>query len=138
MSAMVSVLRLGLSTLFMIASVTAAAACSCRSRSPADIAASSQAIFTGVALRSEAAGPGQSLTTFRVIEGIKGAQTGREIRVRHRSGSSASCGVVFAIGQDHALAAYSDNGALAANLCSVYPFRGREGLALMQTLRRLP
>jgi hypothetical protein len=82
-----------------------AAACSCRLPTAEALLASSASVFTGVALQSRPAGPREAVTTFRVTVGYKGVRRGQIVRVHHRSGPSASCGLRFEIGTAHPVAA---------------------------------
>jgi hypothetical protein len=100
---------------------------------------SAPAIFSGVATASVPATQGESVTTFTVVEGFKGVRAGQSVRVRHRSGSSASCGVRFALGQTHTLSTYREEvgTSLFANLCTVAVFRTRDGELIIQRLRQV-
>jgi hypothetical protein len=115
-----------------------ALACSCAQPTAEELMRSAAAIFTGVAQRSEPATQGEAVTTFEVIEGYKGVVPGALVRVRHASGSSASCGVRFAIGERHTLTTYREEvgTTLFANLCSVAIFRSAAGEELLRRLRR--
>lgn len=108
-----------------------AQACSCaRNPTAASIRQSASAIFTGIALSSRRAAAGEALTTFKVTESFKGPPGGAIIRVRHPDGPSASCGIRFATGQTHTLAAAATpQRPLSANLCSVWMFLPHVGLS---------
>lgn len=122
------VLALGLA----LASATPALACSC-SRPPASsLWENAGAAFIGIARGTRPVGNGESVTTFEVTEELKGVQYGETVAIRHPSGSSASCGVQFAPGSTHTLAAFSRDGALSTNLCSII----RDG-TLLEELRQL-
>ena len=126
----------------IIAATGSARACSCgRNPMAAGLLESSAAVFTGVAQSTVAVEPGISMTTFKVTEGFKGVRTGRLVRVRHRSGSSASCGIRFALGEAHTLSAGGGAAGFSANLCSAWMFLPQVGLgadliAQMRALRR--
>lgn len=126
-----------LATFLTIASAAPAMACSCGHPSAEQIWDSAAAIFTGVAVDVAPEQPGYSWTTFRVTEGFKGGDAGATIRVRHRSGSSASCGVRFERGTSHTLYAGSRDGVLSANSCTTWIFRSESGPALIARLREL-
>lgn len=117
-------------------------ACSCpRQPTADDIIERAAAVFTGVAEHSEPSGPARSITTFRVIESFKGVAVGASVRIEHRSGSSASCGVKFSVGQTHTLAAYPTEAgsSLTTSLCSTWMFEPQVGHrdGLIQRLRTL-
>lgn len=120
-------------------STTAALACSCAPATVEGLLQSAPAIFSGVATESVPATQGESITTFAVVEGFKGVRAGQSVRVRHRSGSSAGCGVRFALGETHTLSTYREEigTSLFANLCSVMIFRTRSGEQIIQRLRQL-
>jgi hypothetical protein len=61
------------------------------------------------------------------------------VRVRHRSGSSASCGVRFALGRTHTLSTYREEigTSLFANLCTVAIFRTQGGDEIIRRLRQV-
>ena len=103
--------------------------------------AGSEAIFTGVAERSIISGSNRSVTTFRVVEGFKGASPGDRLQVSHRTGPSAACGLDFADGQTVTLAAQRDasTAALITSVCSTWMFLPQVGMAdrLIQELRAL-
>ena len=138
-----TIIRTLVSVLFIAASASSALACSCARNPTAEgLLQDAAAVFTGIAQESTAAGPGMSMTTFRVTEGFKGAEAGATVRVRHRSGPSASCGVRFARGTSYTLAAYSGGSepGLSASLCSTWMFStqvglGNELIARMRSLR---
>lgn len=107
-----------------------AMACSCAPvRSAERLMTNSTAIFTGVAESVRAAGPGRSVTTFRVVESFKGLKVGTRVEVVHRSGSPASCGVKFEVGERSTLAANRDDvdGMLSASSCSTWMFHPNVG-----------
>lgn len=119
---------------FLFASLlsVAAQACSCApSPTAAAIRQSAGAVFTGIALRSRRAAPGEAITSFKITESFKGPPVGATVRVRHPDGSSASCGIRFATGQTHTLAASAatPRRPLSANLCSVWMFLPHVGLS---------
>jgi hypothetical protein len=123
-----------------------AMACSCARNPTADsILQEASAVFTGTAQQSAPAGPGYSVTTFTVTESFKGAPAGATVRIIHRSGSSAACGVKFSPGQTYTLAAgqiETDPG-LATSLCSTWMFAPQVGIGAdliqrMRALRRSP
>ncbi len=117
-------------------------ACSCaRNPTAENILEDATAVFTGVARQSTPATQGQSITTFTVVESFKGATAGATVRVLHRSGSSASCGVRFTPGQTYTLAAYrgsADQG-LTASLCSTWMFSPNVGIGadLIRRMREI-
>jgi hypothetical protein len=142
-----TIIRALISALFIAASAasaTSALACSCARNPTAEgLLRDAAAVFTGVAEESRSVAPGVSVTTFRVTEGFKGASEGAIVRVRHPSGSSASCGVQFAPGTSYTLTAHANgSGAgLSASLCSAWMFMPQVGLgdeliARMRVLRR--
>jgi hypothetical protein len=118
--------------------MSAALACSCAPPTFEGLLQSAPAIFSGIATGSVSATQGESVTTFTVVEGFKGVRAGESVRVRHRSGSSASCGVRFALGQTHTLGTYREEigTSLFANLCTVAIFRTREGEQIVRRLRQ--
>ena len=99
---------------------------------------SAPAIFTGVATESVPATQGESITTFVVLEGFKGVQAGETVRIRHRSGPSASCGVQFATGEAHTLSTFREEigTTLFASLCSAWIFRSPAGEEFIQDMRK--
>jgi len=117
----------------------AALACSCAPPTAESLLQSAPAIFTGVVTDSIPATQGESITTFAVAEGFKGVRAGQSVRVRHRSGSSASCGVRFALGESYTLSTYHEEigTSLFANLCSTSIFRTRRGEQIIQRLRHM-
>ena len=117
---------------------TSAFACSCAPPTFEGLLQSAPAIFSGVATESLPATQGESVTTFTVVEGFKGVRAGQSVRVRHRSGSSASCGVRFARGETHTLGTYREEigTTLFANLCTVAIFRTRDGDEIIRRLRQ--
>ena len=97
----------------------AAWACSCvRYRSAAEQLARADAVFRGRVVASERAGPQARVTTFEVVEGLKG-RTGRRVRVRHGTETAAGCGVVFRRGQVVALTAHLERGRWTTSSCSM-------------------
>jgi hypothetical protein len=136
-----TMLRTLVSALFIAASATSVLACSCARNPTAEgLLRDSAAVFTGVAQDSRSVAPGISVTTFRVTEGFKGAREGAVVRVRHPSGSSASCGVQFSPGTSYTLAAGGSGARLSASLCSAWMFMPQVGLgdeliARMRALR---
>jgi hypothetical protein len=120
-----------------IAAAGPASACSCAQLNAERLMQDATAIFTGLAEGTAPVQPGWSVTTFRVTEGFKGARRGNTVRVHHRSGSSASCGVQFARGAAHTLYAQAQNGTLSASLCTAWGFRSGGGPALIARLREL-
>lgn len=123
-------------------SAGSAQACSCAPNpTAASIRQSSSAIFIGIATGSRRVAPGEAITTFKVIESFKGPAAGATIKVRHPDGSSATCGIQFANGQTHTLAAAATKPRrpLSANLCSVWMFLPQVGLSdrLIGELRAL-
>lgn len=108
-----------------------AQACSCaRNPTAAGIRQSASAVFTGTALNSRRVAPGEAVTTFKVTESFKGPAAGAIVRVRHPDGPSAACGIRFATGATHTLAAAATKPRhpLSANLCSVWMFLPQVGL----------
>jgi hypothetical protein len=131
-------LRSSIAGLMLALTPATAFACSC-AQPTAEGLLQSAAVFTGVATASVAATQGESITTFTVVEGFKGVRAGELVRVRHRSGSSASCGVQFAIGATHTLSTYREDvgTSLFANLCTTAIFRSRGGEQIIQRLRQM-
>jgi hypothetical protein len=132
--------EVGLAILLVLASTHAVLACSCaRNPTASALLESSAAVFTGIAQSSASAGQGASVTTFRVTEAFKGVRAGHIVRVRHRSGSSASCGVNFARGEAHTLAVSSGRWGYSATLCSAWMFLPQVGLGadLIEQMRAL-
>jgi len=118
--------------LFACVLAEGAQACSCAPNpTAAGIRQSSSAVFTGIATSSRRAGPGEAITTFKIIESFKGPAAGAIVQVRHPDGSSAACGVRFATGETHTLAAVATRAQrpLSANLCSVWMFLPQVGLS---------
>lgn len=117
---------------FIVATMAGGAtlACSCAPvRSAEHLMERSDAIFTGVAESARTAGPGRTVTTFRVVESFKGVAAGTRVEVSHRSGAPASCGVTFPIGGTSTLTANRDDvGAmLSASSCSTWMFHPNVG-----------
>jgi hypothetical protein len=133
------ILRCSAACLFLSLAATAAFACSCAPPTVESLVQSAPAVFTGVATQSVPATQGESITTFTVVEGFKGVRAGERVRVRHRSGSSASCGVQFAVGATHTLSTYREEvgTSLFASLCNAAIFRTGEGAQIIQRLRQL-
>jgi hypothetical protein len=129
-------------SLLLAGSVAPAFACSCaRNPTAESLLQDAVAVFTGTVRDSRPVAPGVSVTTFQVTEGFKGTQTGAIVRVRHPSGSSASCGVRFERGGSYTLAAHQGGSgpALAATLCSTWMFLPQVGLGaeLIERMRAL-
>jgi hypothetical protein len=121
----------------LLLTATTALACSCGTPTAEGLMSSAAAVFTGVATDSVSATYGQTVTTFKVIEGFKGALAGQSIRIRHGSGASASCGVKFKSGETHTVAAYKEQigTTLFTSLCSVWIFRFPAGEEVIQRMR---
>jgi hypothetical protein len=136
---MTLILRCSAACLILSLASTVALACSCAPPTAESLMQSAPAVFTGVATTSVAATQGESITTFTVVEGFKGLRAGELVRVRHRSGSSASCGVQFAIGATHTLSTYREEvgTSLFASLCNAAIFRSGEGAAIIRRMRQL-
>ena len=115
-----------------------ALACSCKFNSTDGLLTSSAAIFTAVAQGSQAATQGEAVTTFRVTAAYKGVKNGETVRIRHNSGSSASCGVRFNSGETYTISTYREEigTTLFANLCSVAAMSSPVGQQLLQILKR--
>ena len=97
----------------------AAWACSCvRYRSAAEQLARADAVFRGRVVSSERVGRDERLTTFVVVERLKG-RMGRTVRVRHGTETGAGCGVVFKRGQTVALTAHLERGRWTTSSCSM-------------------
>jgi hypothetical protein len=137
---MTPTLRCAAACLILSLASIAAFACSCAPPTAEGLMQSAPAVFTGLASQSVPATQGESITTFTVVEGFKGVRAGELVRVRHRSGSSASCGVQFAIGATHTLSTYREEvgTSLFASLCNTAIFRTREGEQIIQRLRQMP
>jgi hypothetical protein len=116
-----------------------ALACSCAPPTAEGLMQSAPAIFTGAVTESVRATQGESITTFTVSEGFKGVRAGQSVRIRHRSGSSASCGVTFAVGRTYTLSTYREEvgTTLFANLCSTAFFITRDGEQIIRRLRQV-
>src|SRR6187431_2945625 len=127
-------LRSATASLILSLAPAVAFACSCPPPDPEGLMRSAPAVFTGVATASVPATQGESITTFTVVEGFKGVRAGELVSVRHRSGSSASCGVQFALGAAHTLSTYREEvgTSLFASLCNTAIFRSREGEQIIQ------
>ena len=81
-------------------------ACSCiRFQSAAEQFARSDAVFRGRVVKTERTGPMQAVTTFEVVERLKGG-VGRRVKVRHGTETGGACGVVFKRGQVAELTAH--------------------------------
>jgi hypothetical protein len=113
-----------------------ALACSCHFPTADELLRSSAAIFTGTAKESVPATQGESVTLFQVVNGYKGVASGQPVRIRHKSGSSASCGVKFEAGQSYTVSTYREEigTTLFANLCSVAVFNSPAGQELLRRL----
>jgi hypothetical protein len=119
-----------------------ALACSCARNPTAErILADATAVFTGTVRQSVPAAPGRSVTTFTVTESFKGTRVGATVRVVHPSGSPASCGVKFAPGETHTLAAHATQAGpeLATTQCSTWMFMPQVPISagLIQQMRAL-
>lgn len=119
-----------------------AQACSCAPGVSAErLMADAEVVFTGAAERSNASGPNEGVTTFRVIESFKGTSPGERLQVSHRTGAPASCGLDFADGQTFTLAARRDpaTAALVTSVCSTWMFLPQVGMAdrLVREMRAL-
>jgi hypothetical protein len=136
---MAPLLRYAAACLMLSLAPAAALACSCAPPSAEGLLQSAPAVFTGTATESVPATQGESITTFTVVEGFKGVRAGQVVRVRHRSGSSASCGVRFAIGATHTLSTYREEvgTSLFASLCNTAIFRSRDGEQIIRRLRQM-
>ena len=103
-----------------------ALACSCaRNPTAAGILSSAAAVFTATVIDTKPIGDNASVTTFRITETFKGPGVGSSVEVRHRSGSSASCGVQFTPGRSYTLAVHhggEDAATLTTSLCSTWMF----------------
>jgi hypothetical protein len=123
---------------------SAAMACSCaRNPTAESILESATAVFTGVVRKTVPVATGRSMTTFTVVESFKGVAGGATARVRHPSGSSASCGVKFLPGETYTLAAHGAESGLVASLCSTWMFSPQSGrrtdlIQRMRAIRRRP
>jgi hypothetical protein len=73
-----------------------------------------------------------------VVTGYKGTKRGQLIRVHHRIGPSAACGVKFDRGQQHTLAVESDEDGkvLSISACSLAAIRSDAGEELVRRLRQ--
>lgn len=129
---------LSLTAVLLLASTHLAVACSCpRTPTAKGILASASVVFTGIARGSEpiivengtASGQDYSITQFEVIESFKGAKVGRTIRIRHRSGRSASCGVQFKPDGTYTLAAHRGKLGFSTSLCSTWMFQPNVSLS---------
>lgn len=137
-----------LTAVLLLASTHLAAACSC-SRNPTakGILASSSVVFTGIARSSEpvivddtaVSGRNYSITQFEVVESFKGAEVGKIISIRYRSGRAASCGVKFVPGTTYTIAAHKGNLGFSTSLCSTWMFQPQVGLGdkLIKEMRPL-
>ena len=118
----------------------AAMACSCaRNPTAESILESATAVFTGVVQESARVGRGGPMTNFPVVDSFTGVAGGATARVRHPSGSSASCGVKFLPGETYTLAAHDAESGLAASLCSTWMFSPQVGkrMDLIQRMRAI-
>ena len=100
----------------------AALACSCVPyRSAAEQLAATDLMFRGRVVSASTTGEGAAVTSFRVLEVIKGRASGT-LRVRHRL-DGASCGVRFRPGATVLVLAHRGNhGAWRTGLCSAPRF----------------
>lgn len=115
-----------------------AEACSCaRNPTGAGILGQAAAVFTGTVQESTALPGDRSATTFRVTESFKGPPAGNTVRVVHRSGSSASCGVKFSAGKSYTIAAQRDGADYTTSLCSTWMFGNEGGDALIREMRAI-
>jgi hypothetical protein len=129
--------RLALFALLCMASHRAEA-CSCaRNPTAAGILGQAAAVFTGTVQQSTPLPGEHSATTFRVTESFKGPRAGNTVRVVHRSGSSASCGVKFSAGTRYTIAAQRDGDDYTTSLCSTWMFGNEAGDALIREMRAL-
>ncbi len=136
------VILAGVTCAAWLAAASPATACSCaRNPTAAGILSSATAVFTATVADTETAGKNVSITTFRITEAFKGPAAGSTVKVRHRSDSSASCGVKFMPGESYTLAAYrseNEGAMLSANLCSTWMFMPQVGLSkgLIESMRK--
>ncbi len=119
-------------------------ACQCRPTrglTAVQVLADADVLFTGTAIKSVAGKTGErssyAVTTFRVTEAFKGAKAGQLIKVGHNSGSTASCGVQFEIGEPHTLGPTRWKGKLGIGLCTALIFRSSRSDDLIGELRAL-
>ena len=108
-----------------LAAADLAHACSClRFASAAEQLARSDAVFRGRVVKTERLGPQRAVTTFEVVEGLKG-RVGRRVRVAHGTETGAGCGVAFKRGQVLGLTAHrGEGGRWETSSCSMtqYPW----------------
>jgi len=102
-------------------------ACSCiRFSSAAEQFERSEAVFRGRVLRTQRTGRYQSVTTFEVVEGLKGRLGGR-VRVFHGTETGGACGVIFRRGQVVAVTAnLMQDGRWSTSSCSMPQFEWQE------------
>ena len=110
--------------------------CSCaRNPTASGLLGQSAAVFTGTVEQSTPLPGDHSATTFRVTESFKGPRAGGTVRVVHRSGSSASCGVKFITGRSYTIAVQRDGDDFTTSLCSTFMFGNEGGDALIREMR---
>ncbi|MBO6936175.1 MAG: hypothetical protein JJ863_14455 [Deltaproteobacteria bacterium] len=99
---------------------TRASACSCMQQSPADAAASADAIFEGRVVTVEAPPEGDQSTPVRVTVHVtqqwKGVST-EDVELT-TAPNSAMCGYNFELDQVYLIYAYAEDGGLGVSLCS--------------------
>jgi len=122
-----------------LAAAANAYACSCAPPTAESLMQTAPAIFTGVVTESVPATQGESTTTFTVSEGFKGVRAGQSVRIRHRTGSSASCAVNFTAGRTYTLSTYRQEAGttLFTSYCSTVIFTTRDGEQIIRRLRQM-
>lgn len=129
----------------LLGAAGSAAACSCaRNPTAAGLLETSASVFTATVADDREVGRNVSVTTFRITEAFKGPPAGATIKVIHPSGSSASCGVQFTVGESYTISTHEAEPARhgadqATTLCSTWMFLPHVGVSekLIQDMRAL-
>lgn len=121
--------------LMLILPLDSALACQCKGRdhSPSAILASADVLFYGVAVSEQPGNQAPSVvTTFKVVNGFKGIKPGKTVKVAHRKGRPASCGIVFEIGSSYLVRASGKIPELFTSRCSMLGLLGADAKLIDQ------
>ena len=120
MTRRLSVLFLALVAAFSVGLADLAWACSCvRFNTAAEQLARSDAVFRGRVVETRRLDGRRSVTTFVVVERLKG-RVGRRVRVTHGTETGGACGVIFQRGQVRDLTAHrGEDGGWSTSSCSM-------------------
>ena len=123
MTRRLAVLLLAVTAVFSVGLADLAWACSClRYDSAAEQLRRSDAVFRGRVVETRRTGPDEAVTTFVVVERLKGRLPAR-VKVRHGTETGGACGVVFTRGQTVAVIVHrGQGGRWATSSCSMPQF----------------